>query len=520
MIHYTNYVTALLFALGLTFQGCGGSDDEGTTPQATQTQTYGVAQLGNLAYATVNIYKIDQNGSQTLKWTQTTTSGQTLDDMGKFDIHLSELEDNQFYLYEVIGGEDWDYDDDGVLDTRYTYNNGTIHAIANQKDIAVAGDKFKVSLASELAYELTQATLLTDFNASTFQAELDNAAKSVVYDIDNNGKINTQDVLIYTVPSYKPMLQESYVAQLPTLLTNIHEGTTALNNLTILTDTLSVAENNSFVATIQARDLEGDPLQWSIVGGDDGSLFHIDASSGNLYFNAPADFENPQNTNANNLYHLTLQVTDSVHTYTKDITVQVTNLNDNPPQILTSNNLNLKESYIKVAFLQGEDRDGDAISWSISGGEDSSAFSLDENSTKLTFITPPNYEAPQDNNGDNIYNVKISANDGVFTTTKTLSITVTDIATEQFIISVKTDNNGTTSDTEFFIPTKLEESYNYNVDCDNDGINEATGVDGNYTCEYSSAGTYQIAIQDNTQDKTGFPRIYFNNEGTAKRLFL
>ncbi len=63
--------------------------------------------------------------------------------------------------------------------------------------------------------------------------------------------------------------------------------------------------------------------------------------------------------------------------------------------------------------------------------------------------------------------------------------------------------------------------YNYNVDCNNDGLFEASAQSGNYTCDYSTlggAGTYTIRIQDNAGDSTGFPRIYFNNSGDKLKL--
>ena len=58
--------------------------------------------------------------------------------------------------------------------------------------------------------------------------------------------------------------------------------------------------------------------------------------------------------------------------------------------------------------------------------------------------------------------------------------------TDDFVITVKTDNPGTSADTQFTIPT-TGGGYNYNVDCDNDGTDEVTGATGNYTCDYGSA---------------------------------
>ena len=88
---------------------------------------------------------------------------------------------------------------------------------------------------------------------------------------------------------------------------------------------------------------------------------------------------------------------------------------------------------------------------------------------------------------------------------------------DDFVITVKTDNTGPSSNTQFTIPT-YGSGYNYNVDCDNDGTNEATAQTGDYTCNYASAGTYTIRIKDNTGAKTGFPRIYFNNSGDRQKI--
>jgi surface protein len=88
---------------------------------------------------------------------------------------------------------------------------------------------------------------------------------------------------------------------------------------------------------------------------------------------------------------------------------------------------------------------------------------------------------------------------------------------DDFVITVKTDNPGISSNTQFDIPVSGG-GYNYNVDCDNDGTDDATAQIGGYTCNYATAGTYTVRIKDNTGSKTGFPRIYFNNSGDKEKL--
>ena len=86
-----------------------------------------------------------------------------------------------------------------------------------------------------------------------------------------------------------------------------------------------------------------------------------------------------------------------------------------------------------------------------------------------------------------------------------------------FVITIKTDNAGTSTSTQFTIPT-TGTGYDYNVDCNNDGVNEASAQTGDYTCNYAAAGTYTVRIKDNTGLGTGFPRIYFNNGGDRRKL--
>jgi surface protein len=90
--------------------------------------------------------------------------------------------------------------------------------------------------------------------------------------------------------------------------------------------------------------------------------------------------------------------------------------------------------------------------------------------------------------------------------------------TDDFVITIKTDNAGTSGPAQFTIPT-TGTGYNYNVDCDNNGTDEFTGATGSVTCDYGGvAGTYTIRIKDNSGVGTGFPRIFFNNGGDRLKL--
>ncbi len=85
--------------------------------------------------------------------------------------------------------------------------------------------------------------------------------------------------------------------------------------------------------------------------------------------------------------------------------------------------------------------------------------------------------------------------------------------TDDFVITVKTDNPGAGTVRQFTIykqPVTAGASYNYNVDCDNDGIDEATARTDDFTCNYPVPGVYTIRIKDNTGTGDGFPGFYSN----------
>src|SRR4030095_1502128 len=96
-------------------------------------------------------------------------------------------------------------------------------------------------------------------------------------------------------------------------------------------------ENATAVTTVTATDADaGSTLTFSIVGGADAAKFTIASSTGALALLSAPDFESPTDAGANNVYDVTVQVSDGANTDTQAIAVTVTNLNDNAP-VITSN---------------------------------------------------------------------------------------------------------------------------------------------------------------------------------------
>ncbi len=71
------------------------------------------------------------------------------------------------------------------------------------------------------------------------------------------------------------------------------------------------------------------------------------------------------------------------------------------------------------------DADGDTVTYSLTGGEDETAFGIDGDSGVLSFNIAADYETPTDTGADNTYVVEITATDGTHSVVLLLTVTVT-----------------------------------------------------------------------------------------------
>ncbi|MBV5310105.1 cadherin repeat domain-containing protein, partial [Chromatium okenii] len=208
------------------------------------------------------------------------------------------------------------------------------------------------------------------------------------------------------------------VADTPVINSNGGGNTAAIN----------AAENQTAVTTITATDADGTTPTYSISGGDDQAKFTIDTNSGVLTFIAAPDFETPTDSNADNAYLVTVTATDSALSDTQDLTVTVTNENDNTPNITSNGGNNTAANQTAVTTITATDADGTTPTYSISGGADQAKFVINATSGVLTFNSAPDFENPTDSGTNNIYEVTVTATDGTLTDTQDLTVTVTNVA--------------------------------------------------------------------------------------------
>ena len=105
-------------------------------------------------------------------------------------------------------------------------------------------------------------------------------------------------------------------------------------------------------------------------------------------------------------------------------------ITDHAPVLITGVNDSDNRSRTKPGdYHSGSlcDADGDALTYSISGGADKDLFTINASTGVLSFITGPDYENPGDNGGDNLYDLVIGVSDGINSTTQILAVSVSDV---------------------------------------------------------------------------------------------
>ena len=68
---------------------------------------------------------------------------------------------------------------------------------------------------------------------------------------------------------------------------------------------------------------------------------------------------------------------------------------------------------------------GDAITYGAIGGADAARFTMNPVTREVRFAAQPDFEAPTDTGGNNVYDISFTASDGANTVTQNVAITVT-----------------------------------------------------------------------------------------------
>ena len=117
------------------------------------------------------------------------------------------------------------------------------------------------------------------------------------------------------------------------------------------TTSYSAVENQTAAFTATASDADGDSLTFTISSGSDANIFSIGTSSGVVTFVAAPDFEIPGDANADNVYELTVRVSDGTAAATQAFTVTVTNDTSDDPVTSNYDGVLIRDGYIQSATV-------------------------------------------------------------------------------------------------------------------------------------------------------------------------
>jgi len=257
-------------------------------------------------------------------------------------------------------------------------------------------------------------------------------------------------------------------------------------------------------------------LSYSIIGGDDASLFQIDSATGELSFINAQDYEAGQTR-----FDVEVQVSDGALTDTQTISVTLTNSNE-APSITSSDSFSVAENTTAVGTVTATDPDaGTTLSYSIVGGDDAALFQIDAATGAISFVTAPDYENPADLNGDNVYDIIVEANDGSLTTTQAVSVTLTDVneapsitSSDSFNVAENTTAVGTVTATDPDTGTTLSYSITGGADAALFQIDSSTGElsfiaapDYEHPADSDGDNVYDVLIAVSDESNTVTQRI-------------
>lgn len=201
-------------------------------------------------------------------------------------------------------------------------------------------------------------------------------------------------------------------------------------------DAFTVPDDTLFIAQIEFEDdvygFGEEEFIFDIGFSFDANFFTIGRTSGVLEFSFPVDFDTPADFGGiapfDNIYEVVVEVRDSGG-LTASQTIEVTVVEPNAgPTITSVAEVSVVENTTAVTQVTATDPEDDTLTFSLSG-TDADLFEIDT-SGNVSFKAAPDFEAPVDAGGDNIYDVDVTVSDGDLSDVQSLVITVTDDVTE------------------------------------------------------------------------------------------
>ena len=205
------------------------------------------------------------------------------------------------------------------------------------------------------------------------------------------------------------------------------------------------------VGTIVAEDADADSvLTYSIIGGNDGGLFSIDASTGAItYVGTGEDFEGHEG------FELTVQASDGILSTQTTVTVNVADVNEVPTFSDENYSFTLAENEdgsgnaITVGTVSATDPDADnTMRYSIVSGNEDGLFEIDASTGAIAYVgNGEDFEGHEKG-----FELTVQASDGSLSTQKIVTVQVTDVdekpefASDSYAFTLAENADGSAAD--------------------------------------------------------------------------
>ncbi len=301
---------------------------------------------------------------------------------------------------------------------------------SNNPPVFTDGDSTSRSVAENTAVDSNIGTAITatDADKNTL-AYLLSGTDTASFSIDSaTGQLKTSAALNHEAKSsYTVTVTVSDGSGTDSITVTI--SVTDVNEAPIIaanTETsLSIAENTAagvnIGGTVSATDPDDGATLTYTLGGTDAASFDIVGTSGQLQTKTALDYETKES------YLVTITVSDGTLTDEIDITINVSDIDENSAPVFTDGETTSREvaentgSGVNIGSAVGAtDADDDDLTYTL-GGTDATSFSINSTNGQLRTSGALDYESKKS------YSVEITVSDGKRTDEITVTINVSDV---------------------------------------------------------------------------------------------
>ena len=436
----TNELSAQTTAITIT-------DVNDQTPAVTVAATYSQAEAAATTFQAFTMVDTDTTGTYACTLGGTDAADFTASVSGKVCTVVFAANPN----YDIPA----DADGDNVYDLTVTFTDGTNELSAQTTAITITDVNDQTPAATVAAtYSVaentatvgtmsitdtdttgTQACSVAGTDGSLFTCTVSSGTATLAFASAPNydsaadaGANNVYDVTVSFTDGTNTLSAQTTAIT----VTDLNDQTPAAT----VAATYSVAENTVPAASISITDTDTTGTLACSVAGTDSSLFTCTVSSGTaaLAFASAPDYETPGDAGTNNVYDITVTFTDGSNTLGAQTTaITVTN----EIVTVTDTSATISESASSASSVVTVAATGDAssLTWSITGGNTGSAFSINSATGAISTAAALDHETTAS------YDLVVSATDGTAADSEAITVTVSDLA-----IAITASQTGTVAE--------------------------------------------------------------------------